>query len=125
MEIIDRLEEARKKLGLSQQKFSEKIGIAQNSYCMIENGKTTLSERNIKLICMVFEINENWLRSGEGEMFEKSIEIKNSEEKELIRMFRKLTAETKRVILEIVKKFAAVDEIEAQSETLENNEKRA
>lgn len=63
--MINRLILLRKDiLKLSQKNFGEKIGLKQNSYSNIENKIVGLTERNIKLICQEFNVNENWLRNG-------------------------------------------------------------
>jgi len=64
---------------------------------MIELEKTALTPKNIKLICATFAIDENWLRTGKGEMF-GSI---SPYEKELLTIFTKLTPDTQEFILEM------------------------
>lgn len=65
----ERVKELRKALGLSGEKFGEKIGLKRNSLSQIETGKNNLSEQNILAICREFNVNEKWLRTGSGEMF--------------------------------------------------------
>lgn len=65
----ERVKELRKALGLSGEKFGEKIGLKRNSLSQIETGKNNLSEQNILAICREFNVNEEWLRTGTGEMF--------------------------------------------------------
>ncbi len=65
----ERVKELRKALGLSGEKFGEKIGLKRNSLSQIETGKNNLSEQNILAICREFNVNEEWLRTGLGEMF--------------------------------------------------------
>ena len=65
----ERVKELRLHLGLSGEKFGEKIGINKNSLSQIETGKNSLTEQNILSICREFHVNEKWLRTGEGEMF--------------------------------------------------------
>lgn len=65
----ERVRELRKTLGLSGEKFGEKIGLKRNSLSQIETGKNNLSEQSILAICREFNVNEEWLRSGTGEMF--------------------------------------------------------
>lgn len=65
----ERLKQLREELGLSGAKFGEKIGIGRNAISRIETGKNSLTEQNIKSICREFNVNEDWLRNGEGEMF--------------------------------------------------------
>ena len=64
-----RIKEIRKSLKLSQFKFSSKIGIKQSTFCDIENGKAPITERTIIAICSKFNVNEEWLKTGKGNMF--------------------------------------------------------
>lgn len=63
-----RIRKLRKTLDLTQQEFGERIGMKQNTISLIEGGRNT-SEQTIFAICREFNVNENWLRTGEGEMF--------------------------------------------------------
>lgn len=49
--------------------FAQRIGIAQTSYSSIENGASPVQERYIISICAEFHISEQWLRTGEGDMY--------------------------------------------------------
>lgn len=71
MEIFERLKYIRKTLNLTQKNFAKEIGMSQSGYGQIEIGDRPISDRLIKSICMAFNVNENWLRTGEGEMFIK------------------------------------------------------
>lgn len=64
----ERVREVRKSLGLTLEKFGEKIGMKKNSVSQIENGKNNVTDANIKSICREFGINEEWLRTGSGKM---------------------------------------------------------
>lgn len=64
----ERVREARKKLGFTLEKFGERIGIKKAAMSAIETGKNSLTDANIKAICREFSINEEWLRTGSGEM---------------------------------------------------------
>lgn len=80
MEINDRVKELRKHLKLTQDQFSEALNITRSSLSVIEIGKSVVTERNIKEICNKFNVNPDWLRYGEGEMFrEMSFEEELSE----------------------------------------------
>lgn len=59
----------RQATGLTQQEFAEKIGLTRNFVWMLEKGERIPSDRTISDICRVFNVNEIWLRTGEGEMF--------------------------------------------------------
>lgn len=71
MEIFERLKYIRKTLNLTQTKFAKEIGLSQTSLGMIEIGDRKVQDRHIKTICSLFNIDENWLRTGKGEMFVK------------------------------------------------------
>lgn len=57
------------KIDLTLEKFGERIGLKKSSLSQIENGINSLTEQNIKIICKEFNVNEEWLRTGTGEMF--------------------------------------------------------
>jgi transcriptional regulator with XRE-family HTH domain len=52
----------------SQESYGARIGITKSSISQIESGKNTPSEMTLIAICREFNINESWLRTGEGEM---------------------------------------------------------
>lgn len=64
-----RLKKLRKILGLNQSAFGDVLGISQQSVGKIETGVNNLTDRNIDIICEKFNVNPEWLRTGEGEMF--------------------------------------------------------
>lgn len=72
-----RIKELRNYLKLSQREFGNAIGL-RSSISEIENGKAPITERTIIAICSKFNVNENWLKSGEGDMF-VSIDTKFNE----------------------------------------------
>lgn len=65
----ERLRDLRKKLGLNQVEFGEKIGIGGTAISKIEKGDRGLTETLLRAICREFNVNEEWLRNGTGEMF--------------------------------------------------------
>ena len=64
-----RVKQLRLKLNLTQKDFGSKIGLKTGSVCDIEHGRCNVTERSIISICSQFKVNEIWLRTGEGEMF--------------------------------------------------------
>lgn len=70
----DRLKELRKELGLTQEKFAERLRMKRNSIANYEIGRNEPIDAVISLICKEFHVNEEWLRTGEGEMFEQLTE---------------------------------------------------
>lgn len=67
----DRLKKLRKELNLTQQAFADKIGIKRNTIANYEVGRNEPIDAVISLICREFDVNEEWLRTGKGEMFIK------------------------------------------------------
>jgi transcriptional regulator with XRE-family HTH domain len=70
MEINERVKRVRERLNLSMADFGNAIGLSHSGISAIEYGTRKVTEKHIKLICAVFNVSENWLRTGEGEMFE-------------------------------------------------------
>ena len=69
----DRLKAIRNALKLSQQEFADRIGLNRNTLAGYEIGKSVPMEPIILSICREFSVNEQWLRTGEGEMFSSSL----------------------------------------------------
>jgi transcriptional regulator with XRE-family HTH domain len=99
MNIFDRIRLVRKTLGLNQVEFAKRVGLTQTYLSMIELEKSTLTEKNIKLICATFAIDEDWLRTGNGDMFASM----SPYEKELLEVFGKLTGDTQEFILDMAR----------------------
>ncbi len=70
MESFERVRYLRKELlKLTQQEFSEMLNISRSNMGNIETGKIALTDRVISDICEKYNVNETWLRTGEGEIF--------------------------------------------------------
>lgn len=67
--INDRVKTLRKHFNLTQGQLADKLGITDSSVSRIEKGESALTEGNIKLLCSQFDVNEEWLRYGKGDMF--------------------------------------------------------
>lgn len=69
MSISERIKYVRNDfLGMSQRQFAKEIGMGQSGFSSLERGECAVTDRVVKAICMAFNINESWLRTGEGEM---------------------------------------------------------
>lgn len=68
----ERIKEVRKSLGLTLEKFGERIGLKKSAVSLIENGKNSVTDANVKAICREFGVDYIWLKSGDGEMFVES-----------------------------------------------------
>ena len=71
MSINDRVKSILKseKVNITLEKFGERLGVKKNAISAIENGRNSLTDQMTKLICREFNVNEAWLRTGEGKMF--------------------------------------------------------
>ena len=65
----DRIRNLRKYLGLTMEKFGEQLGVGKTAISNIENGNRNVTEQMCKSICREFNVNEDWLRNGTGEMY--------------------------------------------------------
>lgn len=112
----ERIKKLRKNLNMTQQEFAEKIGLKQNSIALIESGKRNISERSILSIIREFGVDEIWLRTGDGEMFqpitqeeelaEFLADIKKSEDsdpiKKIVLAFMKLPKEKQELMKDVM-----------------------
>lgn len=64
-----RLAELRKALNLTQEQFGEKINLKRTAITAYEKGYNSINDRTMANICKQFNVNEHWLRTGEGDMF--------------------------------------------------------
>jgi transcriptional regulator with XRE-family HTH domain len=115
MDVNKRIKDIRLALGLTQISFANKLGIRQSSLSAIENGVTeTVGERNIRIICKEFNVNEEWLRNGNGEMFKaeenllallgNKISGLDETDKKIIGEYLKLSTKQRKVMKEYFKK---------------------
>lgn len=65
----ERLRLLREKIGISRAVFGQRIGVSGDVINNLERGRVEIKEYILKLICSEFNVNEEWLRHGTGEMF--------------------------------------------------------
>lgn len=120
MTIHERIRELRNTLNLSQPEFGKSIGLSQSSLTMIETGNRKVTDRTISYISMAYNVSENWLRTGEGNMFndlDRDAEIAeyigtvladedDSFQKRLISALSKMTVEEWEVLEKLVTRLA-------------------
>lgn len=92
-----RLKILRKSLNLTQSEFANSIGIKGSSYCDIENGKASITERTIISICSIYNVNRQWLEFGKGDIFINIIE------NDFLNTFKKLNNNSQKFILNYAK----------------------
>lgn len=69
----NRVKLLRKEMNLSQEAFGTRLGVTGAGISRIESGKRNLTEQMVILICKEYNINENWLRYGKGDIFKKKL----------------------------------------------------
>lgn len=99
MELQARIKEIRKALNLTQVKFAESLGIPKRTLIAYECGQNPIPDRLIISISAVFNVDEHWLRTGEGNMFRKI-----TQDEELAGLFGELLREDAPEIAKIKKK---------------------
>ena len=65
----ERVKELRKSLGLTQEKFGERVGLKKSAISQIESGVNGVTDQLRLAVFREFNVNEDWLRTGEGSMF--------------------------------------------------------
>lgn len=65
----ERVKRIRKEKKLTLERFGEKVGVTKQTISRIENGINALTEQMVLSICREFNVNEEWLRAGKGDMF--------------------------------------------------------
>jgi transcriptional regulator with XRE-family HTH domain len=105
MDLSRRLIELRGTLNLNQTDFAAKINRKQGTYSAYEKDESNIPERAIIDICRVFNVNEEWLRTGEGKMFDKEPLKQEPDDLafEIGKLLRSDDEFTKRLFLEYLK----------------------
>ena len=118
MSINQRIKTLRKKLNLIQQDFAKKIGVQRVTISWMEKEGNTITRQNVKIICDAFNVNEHWLRTGEGDMFkpvdepnildrlQRELNLNNAE-MEIIKTFIELSPEQRRMGIQFIKDFSS------------------
>lgn len=107
--LKERLKALRKELHLTQQEFADRVGISRGNIGAYEVGKNAPSDAVISLICREFHVNEEWLRTGNGEMF-----VKETPDEEFMRMAKAVASgdtEADRVIRKTLMYFYEMDDL--------------
>ena len=101
----ERVNEVRKKSQLTMDQFGERLGVTKTAISYVVNGKRNLTEQMLKSICREFSVDEEWLRTGDGDMPQKL-----SEEEEVAALVSDLLEDGRDnpffgIILEIVQTY--------------------
>ena len=65
----ERIKAIRTAVHANQTDFAKALSVSRSAICKMESGENSPSEQTIKLICQEYNVNEEWLRNGTGEMF--------------------------------------------------------
>lgn len=104
-EIGNRINELMQELGINNSTFARRIGVDVSYITLLVQGKRNPSERLVKSICREFSVNQKWLESGEGEMFDAEAKWKmHQEDRPLSASERPLAP-----VVEILMKLAQMD----------------
>lgn len=114
MTINDRIKELRKNQKLTLDKFGKTLGVTKSAVSNIENGNRSLTEQMFKSICREFNVNEEWLRTGKGDMYKliedevsaAASDITDGEDyimQDLIVVYRSLSPASKDALAELAK----------------------
>lgn len=113
----ERLKKLRKALDLTQQEFADRIGISRGNIATYETRDGSPGSSVISLICREFNVSEEWLRTGEGEMFVPRKEDALSElvrvrglsfsDRVLVEKFLDLKPESRQAVIDYMEKVVA------------------
>lgn len=67
--MVERLKQIRKAMKLTQAKMADDLHIAPSTITAYETGNRVITDRTVNDICSLYNVNEKWFRTGEGEMF--------------------------------------------------------
>lgn len=79
MDISEKIKELLKKKGISQTELAKRIGVSRAAVSEWIRGKSKPSESTLKLIAKEFNVNEEWLKTGKGEMFVEGTVVEKEE----------------------------------------------
>jgi transcriptional regulator with XRE-family HTH domain len=71
--LYDRIKQVRTALKLPQREFAKRMYLSQSFFGEIETGKRPINERTIQLMVNQYKVNKDWLKTGKGNMFSKSM----------------------------------------------------
>ncbi len=108
--INERIREVREYLKLSRNDFGERLGMSGDSINNLERGRVVIKDFIIKLISQEFNVDENWLRTGEGSMFTLELDEDTVLVEQLLNEYdNPLFSEIKSLVFNIMKVYNQLD----------------
>jgi len=101
----NRIKEVRKSRRLTQEEFGKLIGVKGNTITNYENGLRNPSDAIINSICREFNVNEDWLRTGEGEMYTDRDDVAD-----VVSEIMEKTNPLYDMVVDIIKAYSELDE---------------
>lgn len=95
---------------MTQQEFADRLGISRNTVATYETGKSNPSDSAVMLICREFNVDEDWLRSGSGD-----VKFRESNENDLMNMIDRILSGENEFHKNLFKTFAQLDEKELKA----------
>lgn len=99
-----RIQAIRKALRLSQREFGERIGVSRDVISNIEYGRVHPKPLLLRHICELYNVNAQWLETGEGAMFTAAPPHISKKEEEALRLFQALRPEFQEYALEQIRR---------------------
>ena len=97
-----RLKGLRQQFGLTQEEFADRLGVKRSAISNYEIGRNEPIDAVISLICREFNVSEQWLRTGEGEMFNQPESRKDEIQRIVERMMEGRKAEFKYRLISVL-----------------------
>lgn len=107
MSTNQRIKQVRQALSLSQAKFAADISISNGYIAGIELENRKVNDRIIKLICATYNVNEDWLKTGKGNMFNLSPDPRTEH---AMSIFKRLNPEFQNYALDQIEKLLQLQE---------------
>lgn len=73
----DRIKWLREELIMTQDELARSLGLSRNYISLVENGQRNLSDQSTRLLCKLYNINEQWLKTGFGNMYNDNQQLES------------------------------------------------
>lgn len=101
----DRFKKIRKQKKLTQRQYGELLGLSQNHISSLEKGERNITDRIIRDLNIQLNVNPNWIRTGEGEMFMNPIDeldLEDQDVKDFMNLYAQLDESTREHVKNLV-----------------------
>ncbi len=110
----ERIRELRKHLGLTLDKFGERLGVTKTAISRLEKGERSVTDQMVRAICREFGVREKWLRDGVAPMLEEDESLEallgqreiTDRDRSLVKAFLKLDTSARAEVIRFVEECA-------------------